>query len=572
MILLVILGCSEDKFLDEVNPNAITEGTFWGSEKQFNSALTTVYGALQFQAVSGGDMAYEFNRGDIGGTEPWYRPLVFKNFTYNDGTYYVVDKWNEMYMGIFRANQVIQKLEEAGDNIVFNTSSKEEVLAQARFLRAYFYFEIINNYGQAIIHTTVPEPDELSKPLSTIEEVTNSVIIPDLTYAKSNLPTKWEGEDLGRVTWGAATALLGKVHLYGEKWEDASDLFLEVINSDIYKLTPNVLDNFTDVNEYNRESIFEVPYSAELSPGVNGNNVDDTPFSTGAEASTLGREVGQLSFGAFNTVLASYYLHEMFIYEEIDTDNPVNDGNTQSKRYIATLAPSDGEGLYYNLPFGDKPGWGFGQTAYVKKHANWYHLDAEDANSRSGINFRHIRLADVYLMYAEAVINATGDYTTAIEYIDKIRTRAGVITLQRYMDENGGMIPELYKSIQVHGPRTWVTADATSVMTHIRRVERPLELCFEGHRWKDLIRWGIVSEVFSELAADEAWRLEKLEEDLDALEIDPNAETVIVGQPPLFIVERIRPDFTAGNEAYNPSQHDYFPIPAAELQTNNELN
>ncbi|WP_430928721.1 RagB/SusD family nutrient uptake outer membrane protein [Polaribacter marinivivus] len=558
IIALIFTSCKESEFLEEINPNAITEATFWQSQKQFNAALTTVYGALQFQAISGGHLAYEFVRGDIAGTEPWYRPLAFRNLAYNDGTYYVTDKWNQLYIGIFRANQVIEKIQNADASIIFSGDSKKEIEAQARFLRAFFYFELVHNYGKAIIHTKVPGAGEFSKPTSTMVEVNEQVIIPDLEFARANLPQIWNGDDLGRVTWGAATSLLGKVKLFDKKWAEAESLFWDVIDSGVYSLTPDILDNFTDANEYNQESIFEVAYSSDLVPGVSGNAVDDTPSFSGAEATALATEVGQLSFGAFNTVLASYYLHEMLIYDEVDPNNNINNGNSQSKRLTATIAPRNGEGLYYEVPFMDKPGWGFGQSAYVKKHSNWYHLEAEPPNNRSGINFRHIRYADVLLMYAEAVLENSGDYMKAISYIDMVRSRAGVVKLSDYMANNGGMIPELHKSIQVHGPRTFTAVNSTSVMTHLRKVERAIELCFEGHRWKDLVRWGIVKEQFSQLASDEQWR-----------EMNKNT---IFAQPPLLIYERIRPDFVVANQTYNSAQHDYFPIPTGEVETNNNIN
>ncbi|TCI94157.1 RagB/SusD family nutrient uptake outer membrane protein [Tenacibaculum sp. M341] len=566
ILVITFVSCDEDEFLREVNPNAVTEDTFWQTQEQFNAALTTVYGALQFQSVSGGLLQHQMVRGDIAGTEPWYRPLQFRNLTFNDGTFYVTDKWSELYIGVFRANQVINQIQTADATVVFNDNNKAQIEAQARFLRAFFYFQIAHTYGQGIIHTTVPAAGEFNKDLSTIQEITETVIKPDLEFAKSNLPESWTENDLGRVTWGAATSLLGKVYLYEEDWSMAAQNFKEVIDSGVYSLTTNIMDNFRHDTEFNSESIFEVAYNDELAQGVGGGAVDDFPGGVGAEASTLSSATGQLSFNAFNTLLASYYLHEMLLNDVIDPTNSINtDGNTHSKRLTATIAPINGEGEYYNLPFGDRPGWGFGQSAYVKKHSNWYHKDQEDAvefSGRSGINFRHIRLADVYLMYAEAVLEESGDVTTAIDYIDRVRTRSGVIALDTYITDNGGMFPQLHVSKEVHGTQPMVSPSVENVMTHLRRVERPSELCFEGHRWNDLVRWGIVSDVFSELAADEAWR-------------EANKETVLQinsgGVAPLFIIERIRPDFTIANGSYTPSQHDYLPIPTGEVQANGNL-
>ncbi|TXE13154.1 RagB/SusD family nutrient uptake outer membrane protein [Seonamhaeicola algicola] len=561
--MLAFVSCDESNFLEEINPNAITTETFWQSEKQFNSALTTVYGALQFPSVSGGELQYEFVLGDIAGTESWYRPNAFRNLTYNDGIYHITDKWDQLYVGIFRANQVIQFIQQA-DPTVFNGNAKAEIEGQARFLRAFFYFQLAHTYGGAVIHNEVAEGlEDFNKPFSSIDDVNTTIIIPDLQFAIENLPQTWDNKNVGRATWGAATSLLGKVHLYDENWPTAATLFKQVIDSDVYALTRDITDNFWHENEFNEESIFEVNYSFDIAPGVPGSVVDDNAFESGAESTAMATAVGQLNFGAFNTVLPSYNLHEMLVNDEVDPNNPINDGNLESRRMNATIAPSNFEGLYYQLPQGEPRGWGFGQSAYVKKHSNWYHLPAEPALSRSGINFRHIRYADVLLMYAEAIINASGDYATAIEYIDMVRKRAGVYTLQQYMDMNGGMFPQLHISKQVHGTQPLVPANAQTVLTHIQRVERTVELCFEGHRWKDLVRWGIVKEVFDELRADEIWR-------------ENNKDTVLQvgngGVEPLFINERIRPDFFLASQNYNPLQHNYFPIPNGEVQTNDGLN
>ncbi|MEM8583355.1 MAG: RagB/SusD family nutrient uptake outer membrane protein [Bacteroidota bacterium] len=564
--LLLVSGsffsCNEEEFLTEINPNAITSETFWQTEAQFQSALTTVYGATQFQAISGGLLVNEMILGDIGGTESWYRPFAFRNLTYNDGSEYVVDKWNQLYVGIFRANQVIEFIQAADAN-VFDENVQAEIEAQARFLRAFFYFQVAHTYGGAVMHMIVPQvDDDFHKPFSSIEEVTNSVIIPDLQFARDNLPETWDATNTGRATWGAATSMLGKVYLFGERWADAASLFEEVINSDLYSLTPDIMDNFRHDTEFNSESIFEVAYSAELNPGVNGNAVDDNPFESGAEASIIATQFGQLNYGAFNTLLPTYYLHELFVNDEVDPENPVNDDNLQSKRLSASIVPFNAETDYYGLAVGERGGWGFGQSSYIKKYTNWYHLESEDANSRSGINFRHIRLADVYLMYAEAVIMARGDWQTALDFIDRIRTRAGVKTLAQYIDENAGSFPQLHVSEQVRGSRPLVAPSAETVLTHIKRVERPIELCFEGHRWKDLVRWGMVEEVFDELRADEIWR----QNNTGDLNITAG------GVAPLFIVERIRPDFIICADSYQSAAHDYLPIPTQERQNNNMIN
>lgn len=555
---LFFIACDENNFMEEVNPNAITSDTFWKSEKQFKSALTTAYGALQFQSISGGETIYEMILGDIAGTETWYRPFPFRNLTVNNSLYHVTDKWNELYIGIFRANQVIENIQTA-DASFFTDNAKAEIEAQAKFLRAFFYFQLAHTYGGGVIHDKVAQTkEELSKPFSTIAEINAAIIIPDLEFAMKNLPQVWDTKNTGRATWGAATALLGKVHLYNKDWSTAAELFKNVIDSNVYSLTRDISDNFRHENEFNKESIFEVNYSFDLAPGVHGSQVDDTPWQTSAESSAIATEIGSIQYGAFNTLTAAYNFHEMLVNDEVDPNNSINDGNKESRRMNSTIAPRFYEGQYYGRDFADAKGWASGQSAYIKKHSNWYHLAAEPAQNRSGINFRHIRYADVLLMYAEAILGASNDYTTAIKYIDIVRSRAGVITLQKYMDNNGGKFPQLHVSKQVHGAHPMVEANAENVLTHLQRVERPLELCFEGHRWKDLVRWGIVKEVFTELRADEVWRT--------------NNATTIIDAAPLYIPGRIRPDFVSNSVNYNPVSHNYFPIPAQELQSNPNIN
>ncbi|MGB5262054.1 MAG: RagB/SusD family nutrient uptake outer membrane protein [Lutimonas sp.] len=564
----LIVSCNEDDFLEEINPNAVTTSTFWKTEGQFNSALTTVYGALQFQNISGGELQYEMALGDIGGTESWYRPTAFRNLTFNDGTYYVTNKWDELYIGIFRANQVIQFIQEA-DQSKFSGNSKLEIEGQARFLRAFFYFQLAHTYGGAVIQTEIAVTSEdLKGPFQPKENVINDIVIPDLEFAKSNLPKQWTGEDLGRVTWGSATSLLGKTHLFEKNWSTAESLFKEVIESGIYRLTPKVMDNYSHENELNEESIFEVAFESET--GQSGAAVDATPNEPSAEATTIANAFGFLDRGGYNTLLPSYNLHEMFIYDEVDPSNPVNSGNKYSRRMTSTIAHRDDGTVWYGDPIEDYNIGRFGQSAYIKKHTNWYHLNAENGNSKSGINFRHIRYADVLLMYAEAVLNSSGDYQTAITNIDLVRKRAGVKTLDQYMSENGGKFPQLHISAQVHGQHPIVDANAQTVLTHLQRVERPLELCFEGHRWKDLVRWGIVADVFNQNLSDEQWRFDHATE-LNIVKDDAlgNSGT---GVAPMFIRERIRPDYKLAAGNYSPAQHDYFPIPIQEQQTNDQIN
>ncbi|PWJ41802.1 RagB/SusD family nutrient uptake outer membrane protein [Sediminitomix flava] len=546
---LFLGSCDHNEFLTEVNPNAITESTFWKTEADAFSALTTVYGALQFQYVSGGGLTYEIAKSDLGGTNSWTRHFAYVALTVADNQTPVFNKWSENYVGIFRANQVIDNVPTMD---ALSEETKTEILAEARFLRAFFYFDLAHSFGQAIIRTT--SDDETHKGLSSIAEINEQVIIPDLEYAMAHLPQTRPDAELGRVTWGAATTLLGKTYLYDKEWASAAENFKKVIDSGLYSLTSNFGDNFRHDMPYNSEAIMEVPYDGSINPGSgNPHYIDDDPNAAGGESTSLARWYGPYSLGGWQVVMPTYWIHELMTADEVA-------GGGQSSRYLATLAGRDLEGLYYGESGSELKSdvprrWNFGESSYVKKYTNWYHLGEENNEWRSSINYKHMRLADVYLMYAEAVLEGEQNVETAIDYIDMVRERAGVITLQEYMDTNG-TIPQLHVSQDLYGTRPEVVANVDNIRTHLRMVERPTELAFENVRWRDLVRWGVVGEVLTSHHNDEVART--------AIGADPS-------RAPLFIEQRIRPDFVSNHSNYSAEDDDYFPIPAAEVQANDAL-
>ncbi|PIB35644.1 hypothetical protein BFP72_09695 [Reichenbachiella sp. 5M10] len=560
-VFMLATSCNEDEYLTQVNPNAITTDVFWETSSDFDKALYTVYGALQFPSISGALSAHDWVMGDLGGAESWMKSFVYVTLQFNDASEHVKNRWNELYVGIYRANQVILHIQDAD----MEESEKNLIVAQARFLRAFFYFELVHSYGGAVIHTVPPVTDEdFQKPFESKEKVTTDVIVPDLEFAQTHLAgIEWEGDDLGRASWGAATALLGKVRLYEEDWTNAAKEFKSIIDSRLYSLVPNFMDNFTDENEFNSESIFEVAFSAVAGETANANHIDNSPTETGSESNTFDAKLSHLSVGGYNEVLASYYLHELMYYDEIDPTRSINNGFTQSQRMYASIVPSDGDGEYYGIPVDEISGYGFGQSAYVKKFTNWYQYSlVNTTNPVSGINFRHIRYADVLLMYAEAILNEQGDAAAneAITYIDQVRARAGVITLDQYLTDNGNTFPAMNQSVMIHGAFNYVAPTADNLMTHIQMVERPIELCYEGHRWKDLVRWGIVKEVLDDRLADENWLLANWD--------------AIRNQPPFYLndeAQKVRTDYAVCAPAYNASAHNYLPIPTDEVQINSAL-
>ncbi|MFY0687670.1 MAG: RagB/SusD family nutrient uptake outer membrane protein [Cyclobacteriaceae bacterium] len=597
ILTLIVIGFGlfsscEDEFLSESNPNTITTDSFWQSEEDFQKGLITVYGALQYSNVTGANTSqFENIRSDVGRSFDFYGfAYSFSQLDWNISTAYVRDRWEELYVGVFRANQVINKLADYEADADFTEAEKTQVLAQARFLRGLYYFWIVNSYGQAVLRTEVPADDaDLHIGLSSRAEVIESVVIPDLEFAMANLPTGWTDTETGRATWGAATSLLGKVYLYDEEWELAADHFKQVIDSDIYSLTSDIGENFTTWGEFNSESIFEVSYNAIVNEGVSAHSKEDVGNTQGAEATYKAKNAAPQLRGGWRVVVPTHIVNELYENDEVDPDNGINDVNRYSRRAywsIAFLRQDDGPLGHYYQQSGDLreiADWfnGGAESCYWKKGTSWYNASNEGQLQRSGINERIIRLADVYLMYAEAILNAQGDgaIDEAITYIDLVRARAGVRTLDYYRGRFNGQIPQLHKR-GIIGKHPFVALNASNLLNHLKYVERVLELSFEGVaiRWNDLVRWGIVREAFQN-QNEHKYTEDVLNPETGLME--PLANNVlefcgeICVEPEPFFLGRAIARYQSADvqlEVYAPETHDYFPIPVNETNSNSSID
>ena len=530
--IFLVSSCEKD-FLNLENPNDLSAASFWSSEDEVQQGLVATYGALQLNGLLGGTAAVELPvRSDVGRPNNWNANAIGLNkLTFNDNTNIVRLRWRDNYIGIYRANQVLANL----NSVEMDDAIRVQIEAETRFLRAFFYNSLYRGYngGSVIIHTSVPEmrADFYKKPSPAADVY--ALILADLEFAYQNLPKTYDDSaDLGRATWGAATAMLGKLHINEHNYEGAKSYFKEIIDSNLYALTANIGDNFDEANEMNSESIFEVAFSIDAKPGTSYGAADGP---TGSEATNRSRALATPPGGGYRTVMPSYYMTMLFKNDVMDMTNPINATRTGTANYSVrastsiAIADDDNTTLYQRTSFAGGQ-YNNNEASYLKKFQNWL-LERESDQSISGINERVVRYSDVMLLYAECLIQTNGLYADAMALVNEIRSRAGVVPL----DETA--------------------YDADSLMEHIMWVERPLELMFEGHdiRWEDLTRWGKIKEQYDRLA-DKTYVIDtKVLYEYDA---------TIHGS-----LNQIK-EFVEAAGIYSPEAHDYFPIPSTELNSN----
>lgn len=463
---IAILACvstasvSCESFLDQPVLGQETLDTYFYTEDECNSALIGCY-----QSIMYGDW-WQVNRLYIG-MEICTDNMWYGNTTQDASAWFnlchfmgspavsnvmIENFWQYRYTGILRCNLVISKVPEA-ENV--SDDAKALIVAQAKFIRAFHYFELVKCFGG------VPIVEELSMPSEVVGITRQSVdscytfIENDLLAAIEDLPlrSEYSSSDLGRATKGAAQAYLGKAYLYQEEYKDAFDMFEKVINSSEYSLMPefNQVSNM-DYNN-NAESIFEhqTSSSSDYALGTRLPVVmcsrDDSGWSWGLPTSDL--ENAFIEEGDYVRLERTIIKHGA---SYVPNDNNWSEDNT----YVIT--PSKHKSARTTakmyIPKESRPSSGF------------------DGNYNN-FNTPLFRYADLLLMYAEAG-NQLGYDSEALWALNLVRNRAQLAS---------------------------VTSSGTTLRDDIRN-ERRLELALEFHRLFDIRRWkndsgkSVMSDLF----------------------------------------------------------------------------
>lgn len=398
--LLLFSSCNED-ILDKDNPNQLVTETYFKTSEQLEASVNAVYAGLQTNNLWVREyfFLHDMLSDDFKVKGNLEAPrLAALNYDIAPSNKLVQDVWQGLYRMIHRANFVIANADKVPE-IEISQDLRDRYLAEARFLRAWAYFELVSLWG-AVPMVTEPQNDIVGIERTDEATIYSEVIFPDLDFAEANLLRKseYDAGDLGRATVAAAQALKGKIHLFRANHEAAKTELAKVIASGEYTLQGvKYNDNFLEETEFNDESIFEVQFTE--AGGNNGSWAGDGP-GTGA-VTFRGQEYGSPAASGWRNV-------------------------TLSDELLATLEGDPRrEASWYDV--GDKFNNGESEIAVgqeaSKKYTTMYKRPTEMV--QSGINFRVIRYADVLLMMAEAVLFTEGAQA-ALPYINMVRSRVGL--------------------------------------------------------------------------------------------------------------------------------------------------
>ncbi|THU36054.1 RagB/SusD family nutrient uptake outer membrane protein [Niastella caeni] len=366
------------------------------------------------------------------------------------GNAYVTEAWSGNYTGIFKANLILEQLSGKGASVIADTSLRTRLEAEARYLRAFYYFDLVRWFGRVpVIDKTVSPGEALQIGRSAVNDV-YSLIISDLQFAAAKLPEVYTvAADKGRATKYAAKGILALVYMTRSgstydingpglglnEWNQALGLLNEIIGSSKYSFGASYANIFSYTNENNPEVIFDVQYNTGSTPVVGATFpwvlVPDAYFQALGKGTQGGLTIRPVSKNLLNS------------YEAADTRK----GFSIQSGYV------DNNGVTETRSF-------FKKYVDITKVPTTSRLDWP-------INFIVLRFTDVLLLKAECILKgASGTQADVDGIVNQVRNRAGLlpianVSLARLMEE------------------------------------RRKEFAAEGSRWHDLVRSGLVESVMT---------------------------------------------------------------------------
>ncbi|MBZ4676216.1 MAG: RagB/SusD family nutrient uptake outer membrane protein [Anaerophaga sp.] len=501
VVALLPLFISCEDFLEKEKLGEETFDVYYNSEEKAVHSVTAAYSDIKdyrfgwtlwaFGETLSDNAIYSGSDGDHAGFE------LLKNFNGTPDMHYVTNKWRLCYRGINKASQAIEGISQMDDELFSSVELKNRLIAEARFIRAFFHYELVRAFGR------VPIVDHWVK--SANEKIGQSdrddvfaFIIDELELAVDDLPLKSEyaPEDLGRVTKGAAQAYLAKANLYIENWGEARDWAFEVIKSDEYDLDPDFAHIFSFDGEHGIESIFEISFhESETESSAFTNNGNFQTLFMLPRNITYGYGINQPTQDLYEafvdagdevrrdaTLLTTEEVYHIELADLYDALAAAEESGDAQAIEEAEVALQEGKN---RLTF-DRTGF-YNEKMYVSPE----NRAAQIRNN--GNNIRLMRYAEVLLIYSEACVHTNAE-DEARDKLNWVRDRAGLED---------------------------VTASGQDLLEVIY-TERRLELAGENDRYHDLVRLDRADKLPGWSESRKYWPVPQAEIDVTTGEIQQN--------------------------------------------------
>ncbi|WP_299557364.1 RagB/SusD family nutrient uptake outer membrane protein [Seonamhaeicola sp.] len=479
---MLMTSCSED-FLDVTLDDTVNAETFYGSEADVKLGVAGVYEMLtdvnSFQR-------YQIIGQSLWTDDMWKQSFIGPAFDYDGvaiGTHSsvskpIVDMWNYFYTMIRRANDFLEGVgnAEANGSLTMDSALLQRYKNEIRFLRAYAYQELVFLYGDVPFILTSPGPEELKTIGRSPRLEVIDFVISELEDVSTALPAVYTGEDVGRITKGAASALLGRLQLFEQDYVASIAASQEVMSNGQYDLETNFGDIFLLSNESNEEVIFDahhlqVIYTNWIAQytlpsvlgGWGGGTIPSKNLVDAFEMQATGLPITDPTSG-------------------YDSNNPYDGRDPRLSKTVAYPgAVVDGETFD-----GSGTATGFYNVKYFDPEVR--------AIGAPGVsqNYILIRFAEVLLNFAEASNELSGPSSDVYDAINRIRNRAGM--------------PDLPVGL------------SQSEMRERIRNERRVELALEGDRFYSIRRWGIAENIVPQ----------------DILGVDEQGNTIVASSQRVF--------------------------------------
>src|SRR5690625_3883974 len=412
---IVVFSCERD--LDLTDPSYQTTDNYYENSDELLAGTNAIYSSLHSGQLVAREwyFLHDLRSDEVaagGGQLEVPRRQILSGSVSPDNAV-MNDVWNGLYTVIHRSNVVIAN----GPNVEDNTELRDRLVAEARFLRGWAYFELVSLWGPVPLYTTVVEsPDQFQA--RAPEDSIYEQITADLEEASNVLPAGYPNEDRARATQGAANAMLGRVYMQQLDFAAAKTYLQEVIDSGQYSLTDDYLDNFREETEFNGESIFEVVFIDKGDDAFNWGYTGDG--ANAAQSTSRSQEYNPVAWR--NLIPSNKYLNN---FEHTQTGAEKTDPRLGMSVYMTGDTFNGGQETLTAAMQNGNASELHGETIKIswKKYMLLYKLGSDEAqNVFRGNNHRMIRYAEVLLNMSECE-NETGNIQAALGYPFHFRIR-----------------------------------------------------------------------------------------------------------------------------------------------------